>query len=121
MTHDGGQIGTLTGVRRRRARGWRAFTLLEMLLVMVILGLLAAIIIVRASATRQYAEEKVSDHTLSSLDSAIEQYKIENTTWPTTLDDLVPTYLPDGVPQPVVNGATYGIDPVTHRATITLP
>ena len=121
MFRDERKVENLPVPPRSLARWRGAFTLLEMLLVMVILGLLAAIIIVRASATRQYAEEKVSDHTLSSLDSAIEQYKIENTTWPTTLDDLVPTYLPDGVPQPVVNGATYGIDPVTHRATITLP
>ncbi len=121
MTHDGRKVGHLIGVRPYRTRRRGAFTLLEMLLVMVILGLLAAIIMVRASATRQYAEEKVSDHTLSSLNSAIEQYKIENTTWPTTLAELVPTYLPDGVPQPVIAGATYGIDPVTHRATIALP
>jgi len=98
-------------VTRRR----RGFSLLEMLAVVIILGVIAAIILYRVIGATDSAKEKVQLHQIAELNMAIEHYYMDNEAWPSALTDLVPTYLPDGIPTPPVAG-TYGINNTTHRA-----
>lgn len=99
---------------RRNRRS--AFSLLELLAVVTILGIIAAIIVPRVQVSNDKANEKVNSHNIATMNAAIERYYVDNTSWPASLTDLAPTYLPDGVPAHPL-GKTYGIDATTHRVT----
>lgn len=76
-----------------------AFSLLELLAVVVILGIIAAVVVPRVSSNADTAKQKVHAHNIATLNSAVERYFIDSGSWPSAdLNELVPTYLPDGVP-----------------------
>jgi len=111
----------------------RAFTLLEMLLVIAIIAILAGIVIIAINPGRQLAQarnaQRASD--LRAIHSAVQQYYIDNKSWPTTtmpsdltevcdennepsgcldLSALVPDYLPAIPKDPQVSiGTNYQI------------
>ncbi len=66
----------------------RAFTLLEMLLVIAIIAILAGIVIVAINPGRQLAQARNSQrwNDIRSLHSAVQQYYIDNKEWPAGLD-----------------------------------
>ena len=72
--------------RKRRDDG---FTLVEMMVVLVIIGLLATVVIINVlPATDRAAKVRVQAD-LSTLESAIEQYRLENNLrYPTTQEGL---------------------------------
>lgn len=92
-----------------------AFSLLELLAVVVILGIIAAIVVPRVTVSSDTAKQRVNEHTAATLNSAIERYYVDNGKWPGSLADMVPTYLPDGVPTNPVDDSAYTIDPKTSR------
>ncbi len=89
-------------------------SLIEVMIVVTILGIIAAIVVPRVNTGTDTAKEKVKQHDMAQLNSAIERYYIENSSWPATLADLVPNYLPDGVPANPTGGA-FNINATTHR------
>ena len=105
-------------VAPRRFACRRGFSLLELLAVVTILGVIAALILYRVTGVVDQAQDKVQVHQLAELNMAIEHYYMANETWPATLNDLVPEYFPDGIPTPPADSGVYGIDPVTHRARV---
>lgn len=94
------------------------FSLIELLLVVTILGIIAAIVVPRVSASADKSEEKVREHQMSTMGAAVERYYLNEGSWPTDLTDLVPDYLPDGVPA-APGGGTYAIDGTSRRITHT--
>lgn len=94
----------------------RGFSLLELLAVVVILGIIAAIVVPRVSTSSALAKQKVNLHNIATLNSAVERYYVNTGSWPSALTDLGTDYLPDGVPSVPTNSAlTYSIDGTTHR------
>jgi general secretion pathway protein G len=75
----------MTGMMRTRQRG---FTLLELLVVMVIIGLLAGVVAPRYFAQVGKSEVKVARAQIDSLDKALEQYRIDVGHLPTTAQGL---------------------------------
>jgi len=96
----------------------RGFSLIELLLVVTILGIIAALVVPRVSTSTDMAAEKVRASHVAQLNGAIEQYYLTNGSWPTDLTDLVGTYLVDGVPTNPMGGP-YSIDATSHRVTFT--
>ena len=94
----------------------KAFSLLELLAVVTILGIIAAIVVPRVQVSTDAAKNEVNSHNMATMNAAIERYYVDNDDWPAALTDLVPTYLPDGVPSHPTGG-TYAIDTNTHRVT----
>lgn len=97
----------------RRKRG---FSLLELVVVVVIIGIIAAIIVPRVSVSTETAKTKTLEHHIGHLNHLIEVYHTQEGTWPSALTDLTPQYLPDGVPTPPTGGS-YTLDGVTHRVS----
>ena len=101
----------------KRSTKRNAFSLLELLAVVVILGIIAAIVVPRITSSAATAKTNTSAHTKAQLNSAIERYYTEQGTWPAALTDLVPGYLPDGVPNSPVTGSAYTYSTTTHRVS----
>ena len=72
---------------RQRTRS-RAFSILELLLVLVILGILAGIVIGNFSGQSSKAKITATKSQLSSLETALTSYEIEVGSYPTTQQGL---------------------------------
>jgi len=73
-----GQGDRVIQTRRVRRRDRAGFTLIEMLIVIILLGILAAIIIPQVSVTTEDAKVSAVKSDLSSLRSAIELYYVQH-------------------------------------------
>jgi len=70
------------GVQVLRVLNKKGFTLLEIMLVVVILSVLAAIAVPRLTASSESAREKADITTGSEIKSALDRYQIENGSYP---------------------------------------
>ena len=96
----------------------RAFSLIELMAVVVIIGALAAILVPRAVAARREAAEKACYHNRALINSAIERYSVEHDQYPADLSVLsVPEYFPEGIPKCPVSDHAYTLDGATHRVS----
>ena len=95
-----------------------AFSLMELLAVVAILGILAVLIIPRVVGGNDTAKEKTCIHNRAEINITVEQYYLHNAAWPANdLSDIAadPSYFPDGLPTCPVTGQPYRLDPTTHR------
>jgi len=76
----------------------RAFTLVEVILVVVIVGILAAIVIPRITYTKVEAQKQACNANVSALNAQIELYHVKEEDWPASLTTLVTDDYIDAVP-----------------------
>ena len=88
--------------RRNRQQG---FTLIELMIVMVIIGLLVAIAVPSYLQSVKMAKEAVLKEDLHTMRAAIDSYTVDKQKGPQSLDDLVQAGYLKSIPQ----------DPFTHR------
>jgi len=86
---------------KRRQKG---FTLIEVLLIVVILGIIAAIAIPRLMASKAEAQEKTCRTNVADINTALEKYYFDTGAYPdneTAFEALLDnkTYFPDGHPK----------------------
>ncbi|MBA2113910.1 type II secretion system protein [Bremerella alba] len=94
------------------------FSLLELLAVIVILGIIAAIVVPRLSTSSALSKQRVNEHNIATLNAAVERYFVNEGSWPTALADIGTDYLPNGVPAvPTDSKLSYTIDGKTHRVS----
>jgi general secretion pathway protein G len=97
--------------RRFRSGSDQGFTLLELMIVMVVISLLAAIAIPAYTSNIRNAREAVLKEDLHVMRQAIDSYTVDKQKAPQSLDDLVQGgYL-----------KTIPIDPFTHRSDTWMP
>jgi general secretion pathway protein G len=100
-------------------RGKRAgFSLMELLAVVTILGIIAAIIVPRVTVSSDTAKAKVDAHNKATINAAVERWYIEQGAWPANdLSDIGADadYFPDGIPTNPVTSGAYTLDGTTHR------
>lgn len=99
----------------------KGFTLIEILFVIVVLAIIAAIVIPRLTTTQATAKQNSCDANIANINSQIERYYFDTGTWPSqNLTEMVPAttydYFPDGLPTcPVTSSETYQMNATTHR------
>jgi prepilin-type N-terminal cleavage/methylation domain-containing protein len=96
----------------------RGFSLLELLAVVTILGIIAAIIVPRVTVSSATAKTKVRDHQKATINAAVERFYIDTGNWPANnLSDIGvnANYFPDGLPTNPVDGTAYSLNATTHR------
>lgn len=94
------------------------FSLIELLAVVTILGIIAAIIVPRVSVSSDTAKTQVNNHNKATLNAAVERWYIETGAWPANdLSDIGADtdYFPDGIPTNPVDGSAYTLNATTHR------
>jgi prepilin-type N-terminal cleavage/methylation domain-containing protein len=98
--------------------GKRAFTLVELLVVVMILGALAAIAVPRMISGATNAKINACDTNVDLLNSQIELYYSDEGSWPRRLNVVTtdPNYFPDGVPA-CPFGTAYQYSTTTHRVS----
>ncbi len=74
---------------RRSSRSRCAFTLIEMLVVILILAILAALIIPRLVGRTSDAKIAKAKSDIATLSSLLQQYRLDSDRYPTTEDSLV--------------------------------
>ncbi|QDU57122.1 competence type IV pilus major pilin ComGC [Aeoliella mucimassa] len=103
---------------RRTSTKRSGFSLMELLAVVTILGIIAAIVVPRVSVSSATAKQKVHEHNKATINSAVERYYIETGSWPA--DDLSDigantNYFPDGIPVNPTDNSAYALNTTTHR------
>ncbi len=76
------------GAGTAHALGQRAFTLIELLLVLVILGILAAIVVPKFSGRTEQARETAARSQLSTFGTALDAFEVDNGYYPKGRDGL---------------------------------
>jgi prepilin-type N-terminal cleavage/methylation domain-containing protein len=97
----------------------KGFTLVELMIVVLILGALAAIAIPRIMGGTENARISACSTNIDMLNSQIELYFANEGSWPTALTDVTtdPNYFPDGFETNCPVGDPYVYNTTTHRVT----
>lgn len=103
----------------------KGFTLIEILFVIIVIAILAAIALGRITTTTATAKANACKSNQAIMNTQIEQYRLNNGIWPTLLIDVTEnkTYFPDGAPEcPSGVADTYSMN-TEHRVdcSITSP
>ena len=88
-------------VHRRRKKGERGFTLTELMVVIFIIGLLATVVMINVLPSQDRAMVTKAKADIATLETALEQYRLDNLTYPTSTDGLnalVTAWLPAASP-----------------------
>lgn len=99
----------------------RGFTLIELLIVIVIIGILAVIVVgLVATNNRNRANDVRAKSDMREIQTALEQYFVDNNQYPADLAALVPDYLAEAKTSPRNAAYTYTSDGTTYALTYEL-
>ncbi|MEA3314873.1 MAG: type II secretion system major pseudopilin GspG [Campylobacterota bacterium] len=73
-----------SNIKNRR----KAFTLMELMVVIIILGLLASFVLPSLTGKSEEAKEKITCVQMKSIGQALKMYKIDNSSYPSTEEGL---------------------------------
>jgi type II secretion system protein G len=104
--------------KEKKMRSRKGLTLVELLIVVIILGALAAIAIPRITTSSTDAKRNACSTNVDTLNTAIEMYNIDHDAWPSALSDVDANtaYFPDGAPS-CPFGTAYSYSSTTHRVS----
>jgi len=96
-----------------KLKSTKAFTLVELILVILIIGILAGIVIPRITYTTQSAKEEACKANKAAINAQVELYYQLEGSWPANdLSDIGADndYFPDGIPTCPVDSTAYALD-----------
>lgn len=71
-----------------KIRNKKAFTLMELMVVIIILGLLASFVLPSLTGKSDEAKDKITCIEMENIAQAVKMYKIDNSSYPSTSDGL---------------------------------
>lgn len=93
-----------------------AFSLLELLAVVTLIGIISAIIVPRISGQAFDAKRKVCHQYKADINTALDRWWFDKGSWATSLSDIEHIdYHPEAIPNCPVDNTPYVIDGTTHR------
>jgi type II secretion system protein G len=99
-------------------RNNKGFTLVELMVVLLIIGILVAIAIPIYNSTQANAQKKACQTNLRTLDGAAAQYMAEQGNWPGNVNDLTSkNYIKTAPKCPANTNANYVWDSTNHVFT----
>ncbi|MBG88539.1 MAG: type II secretion system protein GspG [Verrucomicrobiales bacterium] len=84
----------LQNIHRQKPRAQRGFTLVELLLVLVILGVLAAIVVPKMTGRGEDARRTAAKTQISALETALDTFEIDNGFFPSGNEGLLDLVTP---------------------------
>lgn len=105
-------------MRARKLSQRRGFSWVELLAMVTILAIIAAIVVPRWVMASDTGKTRVNHHNQAVINAAAERWYIEKGSWPKDdLSDLAadPAYLPGGLPTNPFGGPAYKLNPKTHH------
>ena len=99
----------------------KGFTILEVMLVVILISILAAIVIPRFAVSTKRAKVQACEMNRAIINKQVESYYFVEATWP--LDSMADiklnnNYFPDGIPTCPVDQTSYQLTPSpVHRVT----
>ena len=109
------KTGPKAGVSRRRHH--RGFTLVEMLLVITIIGILAALVVPKMMGRSEQARQSAARADIASIKTALDAYEVDNGSYPKALADLLqaPRQAQVGVAFRALAAGALGVDVQTRH------
>jgi len=100
-------------------RSRKGLTLIELLIVVIILGALAAIAIPRITTSATTAKQNACTTNVDTLNTSIEMYKMDTGAYPAALTNITSdaNYFPDGAPS-CPFGTAYVYSGTTNRVAV---
>ena len=105
-------------IRTANGRKRSAFSLLELLAVVTILGVIAVVVVPRISTSKASAQAEANKQNIAQINAAVERWFFEKGSYPANnLSDIGAdaNYFPNGIPTNPVNGQAYALNGTTHR------
>lgn len=100
----------------QRIPGRRAFSLLELMTVVLLISILVTIGIVRIADSSDKAKVKICNSNRIQLNSALERFAVSNGSFAASMTDISTSdYFPGGIPVCPVDGSAYTLNTTTHR------
>jgi general secretion pathway protein G len=78
-------------IANRKSKTEKAFTLVEMLLVITIIGILAALVVPKMMGRSEQARQAAAHADISAIKTALDAFEVDNGFYPKNLLDLVQT------------------------------
>ena len=99
--------------KRQVRRGQQGFTLIELIVVVTIIGILAAVAIANVKYAQRKAQEAALMHNLTEMRKAIDDFYADTQRYPNDLNELVPKYLRRIPEDPITKEADWEQIPAT--------
>jgi general secretion pathway protein G len=101
-----------------RGRSRRGVSLIELMAILTIVGIAAAIVVPRLAVSSDTAKAMDNAHNKAVINSAVERWYIEKGDWPKdNLSDIGAdrNYFPTGLPTNPSDNSGYSLNSATHR------